>query len=368
MEGKILKRLRFLGIFVAFALAVSVIQLPKTAEAAAYTKQIEVNKSTNYLYLYENGKVIKTYRVATGRTKDLTPEGTFPLVVKINGPSWKNVPPGPDNPLGPRWNGISVNGDNGRSYGIHGTNQPDSIGTAASSGCVRMLNSQVIELYSLIYEGVPVWIHSGKSDGKWRGDASVGLKSATGSVKTITKSIAWTGPSTGSFKVSDVAANTTLTRIGTSGNYTQVKLPSGKTAFIYNGDLSTGLSFKTDSGYVLVTKDKVNVRQAPSTNAPIIEQVKINSRYVLLADNGEWFRVKTASGKTAYISHLVAKKWTVTSTASVANVRKSASLNAPVVAKVNRGTVLTKLGTVGEFHQIRLANGTIAYIHNTVAK
>jgi uncharacterized protein YgiM (DUF1202 family) len=363
-----LRRFRIIGILVAFAMVVSFIGLPKESFAAPVTKQIEVNKTTNYLYLYENGKVIKKYRVATGKTKELTPEGTFPLVVKIKNPSWKNVPPGPDNPLGPRWNGISVNGDNGRSYGIHGTNNPKSIGTYASNGCIRMLSNQVTELYDLIYEGVPVWIHTGTSNGIWRGDMSVGLKPSTGSVKTVKDTYAWTGPSTGSFKITAVAKNKVLTRTGVSGNYTQVKLANGRLGFIYNGDLSTGLTFKSASGYAEVTVDKANVRQSPSLSSNVIEKAKKGSHYTLLADNGEWYQVKTANGKIAYLSHLVAKKWVVTVTASVANIRATASMNAPVVAKANRGTTITKLGMVGEFHKIRLANGTIAYIHNTVAK
>jgi hypothetical protein len=368
LEGNNLSKFRFIGFLVVFAFVMTFISLPKESYAATISKKIEVNKKTNYLYLYENGKVIKTYRVATGKTKELTPEGTFPLVVKINGPSWKDVPPGPNNPLGPRWNGISVNGDNGRSYGIHGTNQPNSIGTNASAGCIRMLNNQVIELYNLIYEGVPVWIHSGQSNGIWRGDMNVGLKPAAGNVKTTKNATAWTGPSTGSFKITTVNQNTTLTRTGVSGKYTQVKLPNGKTGFIYNGDLSTGLIFKTETGYVEVTEDKANVRQSPSLSSNVIEKAKKGSHYTLLADNGEWYQVKTASGKVAYISHLVAKKWVVTVTVDVANVRATASLNSAVVAKVTKGTTITKLGVVGDFHKIRLNNGTIAYIHKTVAK
>ena len=98
----------------------------------------KINKSTNTLYLYKDGTLEKTYPVATGRTDELTPEGTFTMVVKINKPGWKNIPGGdPKNPLGDKWLGISVNEDNGRTYGIHGTNQPESIGSHASSGCVR---------------------------------------------------------------------------------------------------------------------------------------------------------------------------------------------------------------------------------------
>ncbi|RAL26476.1 hypothetical protein DL897_04340 [Thermoflavimicrobium daqui] len=139
------------------------------AQTASY--QIEINKQTNQLFLYQDGQVIRTFPVATGRDPSRTPEGTFPIIVKFVKPGWKNIPGGvPENPLGPRWNGLQVNGDSGRTYGIHGTNNPDSIGNYASNGCVRMYNQDVIELYSLIPIGTPVWIHSGESNGVWRGN------------------------------------------------------------------------------------------------------------------------------------------------------------------------------------------------------
>jgi len=368
-RGIFLRSFRFIGILLAFAMVFSFFGLPKgTFASTVYTKQIEINKTTNYLYLYENGNVVKTYRVATGKTKELTPEGTFPIVVKIANPSWKDVPPGPNNPLGPRWNGISVNGDNGRSYGIHGTNHPESIGTHASHGCVRMLNTQVTDLYSRIYEGVPVWIHTGISNRTWRGDSRVGLKSASGSVVVKSNTYAWTGPSTGSFKITSVSVGKVLPRTGVSGTWSQVKLSNGKLGFIYNGYLNTGLTFQPASGYAIITVDNANIRTAPNLSSSVIERAKIGKRYTLLADNGEWYRIKTSSGKIAYVSHLVAKQWAVTVTASVANIRSAPSLSAPIIKKVTQGTVLIKLGMVGDFHQIRLSNGTAAYIHKTVAK
>jgi uncharacterized protein YgiM (DUF1202 family) len=371
-----LGKFRIVSILLTFAMVFSFFGLPKSTFAATpvYNKQIEINKATNWLYLYENGTVVKPYRVATGRTKELTPEGTFPIVVKIVSPGWKGVPGGdPKNPLGPRWNGISVNGDNGRTYGIHGTNDPSSIGNNASSGCVRMLNDQVIDLYSRVYEGVPVWIHTDASDTgntkdrKWRGDSTVGLKYASGTVTTTTNTNAWTGPSTGSFKITSVAKSTVLTRTGVSGTWTQVKLPNDRIGFIYNGDLNTGLTFYTAHGFAKITVDDANIRTAPNLSSSVIEKAKMGTNYTLLADNGEWYRITTSSGKTAYVSHLVAKKWTVTVTVDVANVRSAPSLTASVVKKVYKGTVLTKLGMVGDFHKIRLDNGSIAYIHKTVA-
>jgi lipoprotein-anchoring transpeptidase ErfK/SrfK len=238
-----MKWCRFVVITAMLAL-MATLALPGASFASFTDYKIEINKRTNKLYLYKNGSVKKVYPVATGRTNSLTPEGTWPVVVKISKPGWKGIPGGhPDNPLGERWNGLSVRGDKGRTYGIHGTNNPSSIGTHASSGCVRMYNKDVIELYNIIYEGTPVWIHSGTSNNKWRGDSRVGLKPASGLVK-ITGSIvnARTGPSTGSFVIQTLERGTVLTKTGVSGDWYQVKLPNGRLAFVYKAYASSSQS------------------------------------------------------------------------------------------------------------------------------
>ena len=106
---------------------------------------ITINRSTNRLTLYDDGKLYRTFPVATGQAIYPTPRGTFHIVVKYRNPWWypptssswaqglKPVPPGPSNPLGTRWMGISAPG-----VGIHGTDAPASIGYSASHGCVRM--------------------------------------------------------------------------------------------------------------------------------------------------------------------------------------------------------------------------------------
>jgi lipoprotein-anchoring transpeptidase ErfK/SrfK len=111
----------------------------------AFAHVITINRSTNRLTLYENAKVWRTFPVATGQAIYPTPRGTFHIVVKYRNPWWypptssswaqglKPVPPGPSNPLGTRWMGISSPG-----VGIHGTDAPASIGYSASHGCVRM--------------------------------------------------------------------------------------------------------------------------------------------------------------------------------------------------------------------------------------
>lgn len=110
---------------------------------------IKVSLSKNKLYLLQSGEVLKTYSVATGQNQS-TPVGTFTIENKLINPTWYRtgavVPPGsPENILGTRWLGFSA-----PSFGIHGTTKPESIGTSASAGCVRMLNEDVEELYDIV--------------------------------------------------------------------------------------------------------------------------------------------------------------------------------------------------------------------------
>jgi lipoprotein-anchoring transpeptidase ErfK/SrfK len=113
------------------------------------TFSIVVDRSQNILTLKSDDRVIKNYRVATG-AGDSTPIGTFKIINKIVNPVWYTigavVPPGsPNNILGTRWLGISK-----PSYGIHGTLDLKSIGKSVTSGCVRMSNTDVEELYMIV--------------------------------------------------------------------------------------------------------------------------------------------------------------------------------------------------------------------------
>ncbi|MDD5546902.1 MAG: L,D-transpeptidase family protein [Candidatus Omnitrophica bacterium] len=118
---------------------------------------VVVDKSQNILMLKQNDNVMKTYKVATG-LNNCTPVGTFKITTKLVDPVWYKtgaaVPPGsPENILGTRWMGISKEG-----YGIHGTTDPSSLGKQVTAGCVRMLNSEVEELYGILPEGTEVTI------------------------------------------------------------------------------------------------------------------------------------------------------------------------------------------------------------------
>lgn len=113
--------------------------------------KIIINKKVNKLAYLKDGVVIKIFPVATGKSAGLTPEGNFKVIRKIVNPyySKKKIAGGsPRNPLGVRWLGLNAFGTPGNTYGIHGTNNPKSIGKYASGGCIRMYNKDAIWLYS----------------------------------------------------------------------------------------------------------------------------------------------------------------------------------------------------------------------------
>jgi len=136
-----------------------------------------VNTQWNVLWHYKDGSLVKTYRVATGRqhgpppspqdwrTNFTTPVGDFTLINFMVNPPYTSavdgrvVPGGdPENPLGTRWMGFSaIPGidDLGGIYAIHGTNAPETVGTWASEGCIRMLTPEVEELFAILQERSP---------------------------------------------------------------------------------------------------------------------------------------------------------------------------------------------------------------------
>lgn len=131
---------------------------------------ITINKTNKVLTLYDGTNVVKKYPVATGVDPSYTPEGKFSVVIKVVDPYWNDgtssaAGGSPDNPLGHRWMGLSIGG--GSAYGIHGNNSPYSIGTYASHGCIRMINSDVEQLYDNIATGTPVWIGTNSELASW---------------------------------------------------------------------------------------------------------------------------------------------------------------------------------------------------------
>jgi lipoprotein-anchoring transpeptidase ErfK/SrfK len=125
---------------------------------------IVIRRSSNKLFLYEGMRYRRLFAVATGQHQYPTPLGRFSIVVKWKNPWWyppnspwaqgqKPVPPGPGNPLGTRWLGLSAPG-----VGIHGTPTDGSIGYSVSHGCIRMHIPQAEWLFNHVEIGTTVFI------------------------------------------------------------------------------------------------------------------------------------------------------------------------------------------------------------------
>jgi lipoprotein-anchoring transpeptidase ErfK/SrfK len=125
---------------------------------------IVIRRGSNRLYFYDDMKLARLFNVATGQSAYPTPLGRFEIKVKWRDPWWypppsdwakdkDPVPPGPGNPLGTRWMGLSA-----PYVGIHGTPDAASIGYSVSHGCIRMLIPQVEWLFEQVEIGTPVFI------------------------------------------------------------------------------------------------------------------------------------------------------------------------------------------------------------------
>jgi len=133
------------------------------AEALAQEKQqparrIIISIPDRKLAVMEAGRVLRVFPTAVGAPKSPSPAGTFKIVERIPDPTWytkgRIVPPGKSNPLGTRWLGLSAKG-----YGIHGTNNPASVGHNASHGCIRMRNHDVEQLFEMVSVGDAVELY-----------------------------------------------------------------------------------------------------------------------------------------------------------------------------------------------------------------
>lgn len=134
--------------------------------AAKYPSAIIVDRGGFRLRLYKNLKLSKTYRIAVGQVGLETPAGLYSITEMQTNPAWnvpnsdwagdlagKTIPPGdPGNPIKARWMGLYG------GVGIHGTSATNSIGTAASHGCIRMLVPDVEDLYERVQVGTPVYV------------------------------------------------------------------------------------------------------------------------------------------------------------------------------------------------------------------
>lgn len=134
------------------------------ARHIARRRRVVVSIPDRKLAVVEGGKVVRVYPVAVGAASSPSPDGEFTIVCRAADPTYKHngrfIAPGKKNPLGPRWLGLSK-----AHYGIHGTNDPASIGHATSGGCIRMNNADVQELYAEVEVGDRVEIHGERDSG-----------------------------------------------------------------------------------------------------------------------------------------------------------------------------------------------------------
>jgi lipoprotein-anchoring transpeptidase ErfK/SrfK len=125
---------------------------------------IVIRRNTNRLFVYNGMRSWRFFPVATGQSQYPTPLGRFSIIVKWRNPWWyppnspwaqgqKPIPPGPNNPLGTRWMGLSAPG-----VGIHGTPSDASIGYSVSHGCIRMHILQAEWLFNHVEIGTTVFI------------------------------------------------------------------------------------------------------------------------------------------------------------------------------------------------------------------
>ncbi len=107
---------------------------------------VVINRKEHSLSVYKEDKLLKKYPVAVGKPSTPTPTGSYKIINKAMNPGGV---------FGVRWLGLNIPP---RGYGIHGTNNPSSIGKSVSHGCIRMYNPDVIELYNLLSINTPVEI------------------------------------------------------------------------------------------------------------------------------------------------------------------------------------------------------------------
>lgn len=120
--------------------------------ARAAQRRIVISLPDRKLALLEGDRVVQVYPIAVGAPQSPSPTGTFQIVNRLTHPTYYSpgvvIPPGKANPLGTRWMGLSA-----KRFGIHGTNEPLSIGRDASHGCIRMRNRDAEALFELIRVG-----------------------------------------------------------------------------------------------------------------------------------------------------------------------------------------------------------------------
>lgn len=280
-------------------LAVLVLSEAGRAEPAAFRLQeylppakgpaLVINIPSFTLTYFLDGKEVKKYPVAVGKPTAPTPVGSFRIINKVMNPTWypplggRPVPPGPANPLGRYWLGFLPSG-----YGLHGNNNPSSIGKAVSLGCVRLRNEDVEELFSLIPVGTPLTITY----------ATMGLETDPVSGQTCLvfyPDIYRRGTPT----VEEVAAR--LNELGLAGRYTPGEIKSALLASRY------GASFISLGTRVRIAGEEVAVETAVVSGETLLAVRPVLTAFRLPV---AWDARQQAvvSGETILPVHLVGRR------------------------------------------------------------
>ena len=155
------QKLILLGIILALAIPVVAQTAPQPSDRP--TRTVLVSLPDRKLAVIEGGDVIATFEVAVGAAVSPSPTGDFQIVNRVSNPTYYHpgtvVPAGKGNPVGTRWVGLSQKG-----YGIHGTNAPESVGHAASHGCIRLRNRDVEKLFTMVRVGDVVQIRGERDE------------------------------------------------------------------------------------------------------------------------------------------------------------------------------------------------------------
>ncbi len=141
-----------------------VTRIPQQVSRASFGPIIVIRRGSNHLYFYDGMRLVRQFTVATGQSAYPTPTGDYSIAEMWRDPWWyppdspwakgaKPIPPGPGNPLGTRWMGLTAPG-----VGIHGTPDPGSIGYSVSHGCIRMYIPDAEWLFGQVRLGTPVFI------------------------------------------------------------------------------------------------------------------------------------------------------------------------------------------------------------------
>jgi hypothetical protein len=147
-----------------FPIELSARPVKQRVTRSSFGPVVVIRRGSNRLHLYRGMRPWRTFGVATGESRYPTPLGRHRIVVKWRNPWWyppdsdwakdaDPIPPGPGNPLGTRWMGLSA-----PAVGIHGTPDAASIGYSVSHGCIRMQISEAEWLFERVQVGTTVFI------------------------------------------------------------------------------------------------------------------------------------------------------------------------------------------------------------------